>query len=360
MADRLGVRLLGEFRLDGVELDALRSRQARTLLKRLALERGGTVVGGQPGRGGVAGIRDRPSPTATCTCWSAGPGRSSGRTGWCAATAATRCSPTGGTSPSWPSWPARPRDERTPATRRRPDRRRGGARAGARAAARRRAGRGVGGRGPVGGGRRRWPRYAGSRPARRWPPGRSATPRRYATEALRSDPYDEAALRTLMRAHVAAGRPASALAEFARVRELLAEELGVDPPPETRALHEAAAAARSRRPSPRGRGRRLGGSSAGPRSCARWTRSSSGRGPARGWSWSAASRASARPRCSTTGPRWPPPAGVVVLRGRAEEGELALQPVLDALAGRLADARHPTDVGRHGRACRVRAPPRTR
>ena len=43
MADRLGVRLLGEFRLDGVELDALRSRQARTLLKRLALERGGTV-----------------------------------------------------------------------------------------------------------------------------------------------------------------------------------------------------------------------------------------------------------------------------------------------------------------------------
>ena len=60
----------------------------------------------------------------------------------------------------------------------------------------------------------------------------------YATEALRSDPYDEAALRTLMRAHAAAGRPASALAEFARVRELLAEELGVDPAPETRALHE--------------------------------------------------------------------------------------------------------------------------
>ena len=44
VADRLGVRLLGEFRLDGVELDALRSRQARTLLKRLALERGGTVA----------------------------------------------------------------------------------------------------------------------------------------------------------------------------------------------------------------------------------------------------------------------------------------------------------------------------
>ena len=54
-----------------------------------------------------------------------------------------------------------------------------------------------------------------------------------------ADPYDEAALRTLMRAHVAAGRPASALAEFARIRELLGEELGVEPAPETRALHEA-------------------------------------------------------------------------------------------------------------------------
>lgn len=47
MADRpparLGVRLLGEFRLDGAELETLRSRQARTLLKRLALARGGTV-----------------------------------------------------------------------------------------------------------------------------------------------------------------------------------------------------------------------------------------------------------------------------------------------------------------------------
>ena len=40
MADRLGVRLLGDFRLDGVDLDGLRSRQARTLLKRLALARG--------------------------------------------------------------------------------------------------------------------------------------------------------------------------------------------------------------------------------------------------------------------------------------------------------------------------------
>lgn len=55
--------------------------------------------------------------------------------------------------------------------------------------------------------------------------------------ALDHDPYDEAALRLLMRAHVAAARPASALAAYARVRERLAEDLGVSPAPETEALH---------------------------------------------------------------------------------------------------------------------------
>ena len=39
--------------------------------------------------------------------------------------------------------------------------------------------------------------------------------------ALDHDPYDEAALRVLMRAYAAAGRPASALAAYARVRERL-------------------------------------------------------------------------------------------------------------------------------------------
>ncbi|MEY2453014.1 MAG: hypothetical protein QOD92_2588 [Acidimicrobiaceae bacterium] len=55
--------------------------------------------------------------------------------------------------------------------------------------------------------------------------------------ALDHDPYDEAALRTLMRAHAAAGRPASALAAYARVRERLREDLGVDPVAETEDLH---------------------------------------------------------------------------------------------------------------------------
>ena len=57
--------------------------------------------------------------------------------------------------------------------------------------------------------------------------------------ALDHDAYDEAALRLLMRADTAAGRPASALAAYARVRERLAEDLGVDPLPETEALHTA-------------------------------------------------------------------------------------------------------------------------
>jgi DNA-binding SARP family transcriptional activator/tetratricopeptide (TPR) repeat protein len=57
--------------------------------------------------------------------------------------------------------------------------------------------------------------------------------------ALDHDPYDEAALRVLMRSHGAAGRPASALAAYARMRERLAEDLGVDPAQETEALHTA-------------------------------------------------------------------------------------------------------------------------
>jgi DNA-binding SARP family transcriptional activator/tetratricopeptide (TPR) repeat protein len=56
---------------------------------------------------------------------------------------------------------------------------------------------------------------------------------------LDHDPYDEAALRVLMRAQAAAGRPASALAAYARTRERLSEDLGVDPTPDTEALHTA-------------------------------------------------------------------------------------------------------------------------
>jgi DNA-binding SARP family transcriptional activator len=60
-----------------------------------------------------------------------------------------------------------------------------------------------------------------------------------AEAVLAQDPYDETALRALLRAHVAAGRPAAALAAYARAREQLAEDLGTDPAPATEELHAA-------------------------------------------------------------------------------------------------------------------------
>jgi DNA-binding SARP family transcriptional activator/tetratricopeptide (TPR) repeat protein len=56
---------------------------------------------------------------------------------------------------------------------------------------------------------------------------------------LEQDPYDEAALRILMRAYVAGGQAATALAAFAGTRERLAEDLGTDPSPATAQLHAA-------------------------------------------------------------------------------------------------------------------------
>ena len=72
-----------------------------------------------------------------------------------------------------------------------------------------------------------------------------------AEAALDHDPYDEAALRLLMRAHVAAARPASALAAYGRSRERLADELGVSPTPETEALHTSILLGDLPAPSPR-------------------------------------------------------------------------------------------------------------
>jgi len=64
-----------------------------------------------------------------------------------------------------------------------------------------------------------------------------------AEQALARDPYDEAVLRALMRSHLAAGRPASALAAYARVRKRLAEDLGVPPTAATEAVYAEALAA---------------------------------------------------------------------------------------------------------------------
>jgi tetratricopeptide (TPR) repeat protein len=60
-----------------------------------------------------------------------------------------------------------------------------------------------------------------------------------ATAALERDPYDEAALRVLLRAYVMGGRVAAALATYASARERLADELGTDPSPQTAALYTA-------------------------------------------------------------------------------------------------------------------------
>ena len=60
-----------------------------------------------------------------------------------------------------------------------------------------------------------------------------------ASAATERDPYDEAALRVLLRAYVMGGRVAGALATYATARERMADELGIDPSPETTALYTA-------------------------------------------------------------------------------------------------------------------------
>lgn len=77
--------------------------------------------------------------------------------------------------------------------------------------------------------------------------------------ALVDDPYDEVALRVLMQAHVAGGRPASALAAYARARRRLADDLGVSPTAETEALHTAVLqGGADPGPAPRGQRRLVG------------------------------------------------------------------------------------------------------
>ena len=61
----------------------------------------------------------------------------------------------------------------------------------------------------------------------------------YARLAMELDPMNETALRSLMRVHAAFGESAAALRDFEEFRSRLADELGVDPSPETRKLHVA-------------------------------------------------------------------------------------------------------------------------
>ncbi len=57
-----------------------------------------------------------------------------------------------------------------------------------------------------------------------------------ATQAVALDRLRESSHRALIRALVAAGHPAEAMATYHRLRGILAEELGTDPAPETQAL----------------------------------------------------------------------------------------------------------------------------
>lgn len=59
----------------------------------------------------------------------------------------------------------------------------------------------------------------------------------FATLAVQLDSMNETAHRLLMRAHAANGEIAEALRDFEIYRRRVADELGVDPSPETRALH---------------------------------------------------------------------------------------------------------------------------
>jgi len=61
---------------------------------------------------------------------------------------------------------------------------------------------------------------------------------RYARRALALEPWREEAHRALMRALALGGQRAAALAQYGKCRHILAEELGVEPSEETRALYE--------------------------------------------------------------------------------------------------------------------------
>lgn len=58
-----------------------------------------------------------------------------------------------------------------------------------------------------------------------------------ARTCLTTDPYDEEVLRLLMSASLAGGMVSSGLAAYEQAAQRLADELGVDPSPETRAVH---------------------------------------------------------------------------------------------------------------------------
>jgi DNA-binding SARP family transcriptional activator len=68
----------------------------------------------------------------------------------------------------------------------------------------------------------------------------------FANEAIRRAPLRESAYRCRMTAHVTAGNRAEALRSYQELRRMLAEELGVDPAPETEAAYRGRGPGRAR------------------------------------------------------------------------------------------------------------------
>lgn len=66
--------------------------------------------------------------------------------------------------------------------------------------------------------------------------GQASLAIQYATEILEIEPFRETAWQQLMRLHAGMGNRAEALRAFARCRELLREELGASPSPQTEAV----------------------------------------------------------------------------------------------------------------------------
>lgn len=66
--------------------------------------------------------------------------------------------------------------------------------------------------------------------------GESSLAVQYASEVIELEPFRETAYQQLMRLHAQMGNRAEALRVFGRCRELLREELGASPSPETEAL----------------------------------------------------------------------------------------------------------------------------
>ena len=59
----------------------------------------------------------------------------------------------------------------------------------------------------------------------------------HAIEMVELDPFRETAYQLLMKMHAAAGDRAEALRVFAKCREVLRDELGVSPSPQTEAVY---------------------------------------------------------------------------------------------------------------------------